>query len=150
MVYAAIAAGLFAGDFFLKEQVEKKITKQEERELLGGRIVVRKYHNKGAALNIMEKKPGMLKFICGILLLMLGIAWYLLLKDKKNPGVLLGISLILGGGGSNLYDRLVRGYVVDYFSFKSSWKGLNRIVFNGSDFCIFLGCILAVLCAGKN
>lgn len=150
MVYAAIAAGLFAGDFFLKEQVENRMPEGEEHKILGGRIVLRKYHNKGAALNFMEKKPGLLKAICGGLLLLLGIVWFLLLKDKKNPGVLLGISLILGGGASNLYDRLVRGYVVDYFSFHSPWKKLNRIVFNGSDFCIFLGCILAVFFGGKK
>lgn len=150
MVYAAIAAGIFAGDFLLKKQVEEKISKQEEHKILGGRVLVRKYHNKGAALNFMEKSPGMLRIFCGALLLMLGTVWYLLLKNKQNPGVLLGISFILGGGASNLYDRLVKGYVVDYFSFQSPWKRLNHIVFNSSDFCIFLGCILAVLWGEKN
>ena len=57
----------------------------------------------------------------------------------------LGLSLLLGGAFSNTYDRFTREYVVDYFSFCSPWKGLNRIVFNISDFCIIIGSLIAVL-----
>jgi len=59
--------------------------------------------------------------------------------------VLLGLSLLLGGGGSNLYDRITKGYVVDYFSFRTPWRWLNRIVFNISDFCIFFGSIFVAI-----
>lgn len=145
MMYAAIVAGLFAGDLFLKDQVEKKVEKEEKREICGGKIVIQKYHNKGAALNFMEKSPRALRMVCGGISLFLGSFWYLLLRNKKNPGILLGISLILGGGASNMYDRIVRGHVVDYFSFRTPWKKLNRVVFNISDMFIFLGSILMVI-----
>ena len=37
----------------------------------------------------------------------------------------------------NLYDRMKRGYVVDYFSIQ--FKKLKKIVLNIGDICIFLG-----------
>lgn len=150
MVYAGIVAVLFAGDFFLKKQVDKKIEKEEKKEICNGKIVVRKYYNKGAALNFMEKSPKVLRTVCGGIILVLGVLWYLLLRNKKNPGILLGISMILGGGASNLYDRITKGHVVDYFSFRSPWERLNRVVFNISDMFIFLGSILMVLFGSKK
>lgn len=145
MVYASLVAVLFAGDFFLKQQVDKRIEKEERKEICNGKIVVRKYYNKGAALNFMEKSPKALRIVCGGMILMLGIIWYLLLHNKKNPGILLGISMILGGGASNLYDRIVKGHVVDYFSFQTPWERVNRVVFNISDMFIFLGSIFMVI-----
>lgn len=145
MGYATIAAGIFAGDFFMKKRMEDRLGEGEKREACGGKILLRKYHNNGAALNFMEKRPKVLKVFCGCLMLTLGILWFLLWKKKENPGILLGMSLILGGGASNLFDRLTKGHVIDYFSFKTPWTRLNRIVFNLSDMFIFLGSLLVVL-----
>ena len=58
---------------------------------------------------------------------------------------MLGLSLAIGGGANNFYDRAKRGYVVDYFSFRTPWKRLNQMIFNLSDLCIFLGSLLIVL-----
>lgn len=150
MVYAVIVAGLFAGDFFLKNQIEKTVEKEERKEICNGKIVIRKYYNKGAALNFMEKTPNVLRVLCGGIILILGIIWYLLLRNKENPGILLGISMILGGGASNLYDRIARGHVVDYFSLQTPWERLNGVVFNISDMFIFLGSILLVVFGSRK
>ena len=149
MKYAAVAVTVFAGDFFLKKHMEEQRDLKEQTEICGGRIVVRKYHNEGVALNFLEKRPELVKKICGTILLVLGILWFLLLRRKENPGILLGLSLLVGGGASNLYDRLTKGYVVDYFSFRTPWKKFNQIIFNLSDMCIFLGGILVVLFGKK-
>ena len=51
------------------------------------------------------------------------------------------LSLIIGGGTSNLIDRIVRGYVVDYID-------INQIfsypIFNIADISIVLGSILLI------
>lgn len=141
MVYAIVAAAVFAGDFFLKRHIEAHIEQGENRPICKGWVLLRKYHNRGAVLNFLDRRPGVVRNLCGGLLLLLGLAWFVLLRRKDNPGMLLGLSLLLGGGGSNFYDRLTKGYVVDYFSFRMPWKRLSRIVFNISDFCIFLGSI---------
>ena len=55
-----------------------------------------------------------------------------------QPGDYLTIALafILGGSLSNLYDRVVRGYVIDYVDFRI-WP-----VFNLADLMINLGVII--------
>lgn len=141
MKYAVVAAAVFAGDFFLKQHMEEREF-QEGTEVCRGKIVLKKYHNEGAALNFLEQRPETVKKTCGALLLALGVLWYLLLRRKANPGILLGLSLVLGGGANNFYDRVKRGYVVDYFSFRTPSKKLSGIIFNISDMCIFLGALL--------
>ncbi len=48
-----------------------------------------------------------------------------------------GLAILLGGAVSNLYDRYVRRYVVDYFSFQFGW--LKKVVFNLGDLFVFAG-----------
>ena len=63
---------------------------------------------------------------------------------KKGYGAeKLGTSLVLGGGLSNLYDRMKKGYVVDYFSIRLG--KLKKIVFNLGDIFIFLGAVILLL-----
>ena len=56
-----------------------------------------------------------------------------------------GLSLLLGGAFSNTYDRLRRGYVVDYFRLNVPAKRIWNLIFNISDFCIVIGAVLVVL-----
>lgn len=145
MKYAMVAAAVFAGDFILKEHIEGQGEWKGRREVCKGRVVLQKYHNKGAALNFMEQRPGLVKWVCGAVLLALSVLWGYFSRAKESPGLLLGLSLSIGGGASNFYDRLKRGYVVDYFSFCTPWKKLNKVIFNISDLCIFLGSLMVVL-----
>ena len=74
-----------------------------------------------------------------------GLAGYLaaLLPQKGKKVQKLGIAMILGGALSNLYDRLVRRYVVDYFSIQ--WKKLKDVVFNLGDIFVFAGSLILLL-----
>ena len=149
MIFAVVAAAVFLLDVFVKKQIEDNMESGKSRKICKGRILLCRHHNYGAVFNRMEKRPGLVKKFCGGFWLALGIAWFLLLRKRDNIGLKLGLSLMLGAGGSNLYDRITRGYVVDYFSFCSPWKWLNQIIFNISDFFIFLGSILAAF-SGKQ
>lgn len=60
------------------------------------------------------------------------------------------LAMILGGGASNLYDRVKKGHVVDYFSFKTRSRRLSGIIFNVSDFFVFAGALLLVLFGKKE
>jgi signal peptidase II len=86
----------------------------------------------------MDHKPGLVKMISSIMLGIIILVFSLLLAKKGNTLYKLGLSLILGGAASNVYDRIKRGYVVDYFSFKF----LKRVIFNLSDLFIFIGAVL--------
>ena len=60
-----------------------------------------------------------------------------MLPKKGNLADKIALSVTLGGAVSNLYDRLVRDYVVDYFSIQCG--RLKRVVFNLGDMFIFFG-----------
>ena len=64
-------------------------------------------------------------------------------RTRKQSLEKLGGALILGGAASNISDHWRRGYVVDYLKF--ALKPLRNVVFNISDFCIFIGSFLILI-----
>ena len=77
--------------------------------------------------------------------LILTVVFIVSLGHRGNNLLRLGLALLLGGAFSNTYDRLRRGYVVDYVSFPVKWQAFRKIVFNCSDFCIIIGALLSAL-----
>ena len=65
-----------------------------------------------------------------------GILFWLL-QRKGHRMEKLGFSLTLAGALSNIYDRITRHYVVDYFSV--NWGKFKKVIFNLGDLFIFLG-----------
>ncbi len=141
MIFILIVIGIFLLDLKVKNYIEanKKLGKKEE--ILGGRIILNRHHNKGALLNIFDTKPKLVKIFSGLILTILSIVFVIVLGKEKKDGLKLGLSLIIGGAASNVFDRFKRGYVVDYFSFKS----LRRVIFNISDICIIIGSALLLM-----
>ena len=135
----AIILSIFAGDFWIKNQVEQKRAEGETREILGGRLLLRRYHNRGAALNFGERRRPLVAAVSVLLTLAALGALILSLGQKGNGMLRVGLSLLLGGAFSNTYDRLKRKYVVDYVSFGVKRKKLREVVFNISDYCIITG-----------
>lgn len=144
MIYAGIIATIFLLEFGIKTLVEKRRKLNTTKSLLGGKLLLRKHHNKGVMLNIGQNKP---RVVAGIsLVLCVGITVVALVFGKKcNKLVRTGLAMVLGGAYSNTYDRLFRTYVVDYISFGVKNPRLKRIVFNIADFCIMIGAILVVI-----
>lgn len=56
--FAALAFGIFVLDMLLKNHVEKSLQEGDEKPFCGGRLLIRKYHNKGAFLDMGEGRPG--------------------------------------------------------------------------------------------
>lgn len=138
MFFILIAIGIFILDFKIKNYIEENKKMDEKEEILAGNIILNRHHNKGAILNILDKKPKLIKVLSALILAILSVIFVIVLAKDKKGGLKLGLSLILGGAASNVYDRFKRGYVVDYFSFKF----LKRVIFNISDICILVGSTL--------
>ena len=145
MGYLCIVALIFAGELGIKNYVEKKRNGGEEKEICKGRILLRKYHNKGACMNLGEKKSNVVAGLSLILTAALALVFLFTLTRHGNGWLKAGLSLLLGGAFSNTYDRLKRKYVVDYFSFGVKWAPLRAIVFNISDFCILIGALIIAI-----
>lgn len=157
--YLAIVSGIFFGDLWIKERIERSDTDGNGNVLrpraegepptpethLKGRILIRRYHNKGAMLNLGERRGPLVAAVSVVLSAAMTVVFVCSLGQKGNRLLRLGLSLLLGGAFSNTYDRWKRRYVVDYLTFHVRWKPLRRVVFNLSDFCIMIGALLAVL-----
>lgn len=94
--------------------------------------------NTGAAFSILTGHTlllGVFSFFMVILL-----SYYLNKRQKEDANMfeLIGLAFIIGGAIGNLYDRIVLGYVIDYFDFRL----INFAVFNVADSFITLGAIL--------
>lgn len=148
--YSSLAVGIFLADLLIKNHIERTRTQGEEEAVCGGRLVLRKYHNKGAFLNAGERKSGMVVVLSLALTLGVTVLFLLTFTFKGNRILKTGLALLLGGAYSNTYDRLTRKYVVDYVSFPVKNTKIRKIVFNISDFCIMVGALLLVIgSAGK-
>lgn len=147
--FVTLVSVIFFGDLYIKTKVEKYIptkgTGESERELLGGRLLLRRHHNRGMMLNVGEKRQPIVAAVSLALTAVLTVVFVISLGHRGNNLLRAGLALLLGGAFSNTYDRLRRKYVVDYLSFGVRWKGLRKIVFNLSDFCIIMGALLAAL-----
>ena len=102
-------------------------------------------HNHGFAMNIFQKYPELVKTGSVAALTVVGISQIFIPDNRKNIIRKAGLSLILGGALSNVYDRLRRGYVVDYIAFNVKNKKMKNITYNIGDFSIFGGTVLLIM-----
>ena len=101
--------------------------------------------NYGPAFGIMSGNMIILIFITILLI------YYIIREIEKNYDndiTLLSLTLILGGATGNLIDRIFRGYVVDYLSFKIF--GYEVAIFNVADIFITFGVIFMIIILFKD
>jgi signal peptidase II len=150
VIYIGVVALVFAGELLIKNDMDhRKLPQSGEQELLGGKLLLRRYHNRGMALNLGEKRRGLVAAMSVVLTGVMAVLFLLSLGQRGNHLLRAGLAILLGGAFSNTYDRLKRKYVVDYISFGVRWKKLRNVVFNISDFCIIIGALLAALGAAQ-
>ena len=137
-----IVIAVFTIDYIIKKWAENNL-KGKRRQPIGktgcSLILV---HNKGFAGSKMKGKPQLVKAVHTAILVSFGVLCVLFGYFKKgNEWTAFGISLILGGGASNLYDRFKKGYVTDYLGLPVA----KKLVFNFSDLCIFAGALIVMM-----
>ena len=108
-------------------------------------LLLRHHHNRGAFLNMGQKRQGVVATVSVALSIVLTALFACSLTLAGKGLLKWGLTLMLGGAYSNTYDRLKRRYVVDYVSFPVPFKTLGRVIFNISDFCIMIGAMLSVI-----
>lgn len=139
MVFIGIIVLLAAVDLCIKKAIEEQEESSFPKELngTGGKIMLHKNHNPGFSFGFLKERPEYVKMVPLAVASFIGggLAWMLPKKGKLADKI--ALSVTLGGAVSNLYDRLVRDYVVDYFSIQCG--RLKRAVFNLGDMFIFFG-----------
>lgn len=126
-------------DLCIKSAVEEQEDGVFPKELEGtkGKVILHKNHNEGFSFGYLKSHPELVLMIPLAVASFLGGMLACLLQRKGRFFQKLAIAFTLGGAASNLYDRMVRHYVVDYFSIQ--YGKLKKVVFNLGDFFIFLG-----------
>lgn len=145
MIFISIIIAIAAAEAVIKQVREQNGVSGEKKPFLKGKLYLTKYHNYGAFLNLGQKRPEFVKGLSAGLCLICTIVFVFSMGTKGKTLLKTGLSILLGGAYSNTYDRLVRGYVVDYFGFQVKNEKLGNIVFNISDFCIMIGAFISVL-----
>ena len=102
---------------------------RRDTDHLGGRVRMKALWNEGAAFSLPIPAQALPLASAAAL----GLLWG---GRRRCP---LGTGLILGGGLSNLRERLTKGRVYDYLQFPRAPGPLNRYVFNLADLCVFAG-----------
>ena len=108
---------------------------RRETTHLGGCVKLTALWNHGAAFGLPLGRKW--------LPVLSGAALTALLMQRKKAPVAAG--LILGGGLSNLQERVGEGRVYDYLRFPKVPKPLNRYVYNLADLAVFAGSLALVL-----
>lgn len=132
-----IAAAVFAACVALRRYLNRP--ERETREFWNGRIRLTALWNEGAAFGLPMKRG----FVTVLSILILPLVWVFRRRS------FIGAGLALGGGLSNLWERLRHERVFDYVQFPKLPK-LGRYVWNLADFAILLGGLLLALCDKKR
>ena len=113
--------------------------------LLGQAIRLTRVHNVGGAFGIFPGNGEL--FLAVSALVAVGLATLLLVGRVRGALARLGIAVVLAGAVGNLIDRLLYGFVLDFFEIR------GFPVFNLADACITVGAgliILHVLIGGER
>lgn len=151
MIYLGLIGILATGDQWLKHVVEAQEPEKFPRPLEGtkDRIWIYRNHNAGFPFGFLEQREGLVRTVPLILTSALAGSLFALRKKKGEGLRNISAALVIGGSLSNLYDRYVRGYVVDYLSLRVG--PLKEVVFNLGDIFILLGATIHAVCmAGEK
>ena len=75
-------------------------------------------------------------------------AWMMVAGKRGHSLQKLGLSMMLGGAGSNAYERLKYGKVTDYIRFNVGTEKFRNVIYNVGDLAVFAGTLLLLLGEG--
>lgn len=118
----------------------------------GGFGELRLAHNPGSFLSLGESLPESLRtaiFTIATSVALLAMLVYILGYARLTLVPFIGMSMLLGGGASNLIDRVGRkGLVTDFIYLRAGW--LHTGVFNVADVAIMAGIAIFAVTSWKS
>lgn len=129
LLYAMIISGIFAVDQAIKVWIRKTAV-HDILYRLDGILEITHCFNTGAAFSMMREYPF---GIVGVTVVLLAVSSYYLYQSNHMPvGFCMAMSVLIGGGLGNFYDRIVYQRVTDYIRLLF----IPFPVFNFADICI--------------
>jgi signal peptidase II len=127
---AAVATAALAADQITKAAISSSLHLNESVDLVAG-ISLWHVRNQGIAFGVFAHKLPIVSLLTAA-----AVGWMVLFFSRsaaRHPLVPVAVGLLLGGSVSNLWDRLVNGYVTDFIDLRW-WP-----TFNFADSVIVLG-----------
>ena len=127
-------------DQWTKELARQFLQGEADQRILGEFFRLTFVENKGAFLSLgAELGEGLRYLLLNIFpsILLLVLLFYTIRGKDMNWWQIVALSFIIGGGLSNIYDRLLYGKVVDFMHMKA--LGLQTGIFNIADVSIMIG-----------
>lgn len=130
-------AAILAADQFTKFLATTYLAPVGAMPFLPGLMELRYVLNDGMAFSMLAGARWLLIVITGAALAALG--WYTVVKREKQSRLEhAALLMVIGGGVGNLIDRVLHGYVVDFFA----TTFVDFAVFNVADCFVVVGVIL--------
>ena len=130
-----------------KDLVQTNLRFSEPVALLGGTLHLYYAENAGVAFSIgaeLSRSWQYWLFTVGAGVVLTGLFFFALFRRASTRGQLLAYALMLGGGVSNLLDRVFNdGRVIDFMMIKVG--ALHTAIFNLADVMILTGCGLLIV-----
>lgn len=139
MILAAISIGLILLDQLTKWVITVVLAYGESVSVIDGFFSISHVLNTGAAWGVLSDHTWLLSVVTFLACIVL----IYLLCVSLHKGLMASLVMILSGALGNLADRIFRGEVVDFLSFR--FGSYNFPSFNVADICITCGCILLVI-----
>lgn len=137
MSFALISFLVVILDQLFKFMMLRILAHGDSIQIIKGFFSLTLVYNTGAAFGILQGRK-LLFIILPILTVLLIIILYIKSKEKDRLSIPLGF--LMGGTLGNFIDRLLYGYVVDFFDlYYRSW---HWPAFNIADSCICFGVFL--------
>ena len=125
-------------DIISKLVIINNLHLNEEITIINNFFSITYVRNTGIAFSFLSGNV----LIVIIITLLIGFLFIKYLKNKIfNKTEIIAYGLISGGAIGNLIDRIVYGYVIDFFEFKI----FNFPIFNIADIAIVIGVILLII-----
>lgn len=128
-----------AADQITKHWASSRLQPRGTIPLIEGVFHLTYCENSGAAFSMLSGQRWLLLLISFVLLG--GVVYALAKKWMKYPLGQISLLLILGGALGNVIDRVLHGYVVDFFDFRL----IHFPIFNVADVLLNVGVAMMVI-----
>jgi signal peptidase II len=142
----SVVALVVVVDQAVKAMVRPSLELYESIHVIPEFFSLTRVHNTGAAFGLMNSLD--FPFKAAVLALLqtaalIGLTVYVAMLAPEQRLTRLGLSFVIGGAVGNLIDRIVYGYVLDFFDFYRG--GWHFWAFNVADAAINIGVALMIL-----
>lgn len=138
IIFGICTAGIILLDRFSKILVDTYMDLGDSYRVIDNFFSIHYVANTGVAFSNFQGSR-IVTILMPIVIAALIVGFVFLRADRISIAGAATLGMIVGGGISNLADRFIYGYVVDFFSFGSF------AIFNIADIGITLGCVFLML-----